>query len=151
MINLKPIAVIHSTRKEVEDDHWNKEKTVIELDSSFSTDAIAGLESFSHVIVTFYMDKVDPSKIETGSRHPRNNQALPLVGIFSQRGKNRPNQIGISIARIIKLDGRRIEVSELDAVDGTPVLDLKPWVKEFGPVGEIFQPQWISDLMKEYW
>lgn len=124
----------------------------MELDSSqFSGEALAGLSEFSHVEVVFYMDQVNPEKIEKTARHPRNNPDWPKIGIFSQRGKNRPNQIGATICKIKGVDGTKLLLKGLDAVDGTPVLDLKPWVKEFGPRGETFQPPWISELMKGYW
>ncbi|MGZ3782623.1 MAG: SAM-dependent methyltransferase, partial [Pseudobdellovibrionaceae bacterium] len=111
----------------------------------------AGLLDFSHVEVIFYMDQVDPSKIEKTVRHPRNNAQWPKIGIFAQRGKNRPNQIGTTICRVVKVDGRTLHLEGLDAVDGTPVLDIKPWVTEFAPRGDVFQPKWISELMQGYW
>lgn len=95
--------------------------------------------------------KVDPGKIETGARHPRNNVAWPNVGIFAQRGKNRPNQIGLTICRILKVEQTRLYLEGLDAIDGTPVLDIKPWVKDFGPRGDVDQPAWITELMQGYW
>ena len=61
----------------------------------------------------------------------------PKVGIFAQRGKNRPNQIGVTICKIVSVEGLSVHVEGLDAIDGTPVLDLKPWVAEFGPRGPV--------------
>jgi len=95
--------------------------------------------------------EVTISKIEYEARHPRNNPHWPKVGIFAQRGKNRPNQIGTTICRILKVDGSSLHIEGIDAVDGTPVLDIKPWVSEFGPRGRTFQPEWISELMRGYW
>ncbi len=151
-IHLTPVGVVRSTRAEVMDDDWDRETVHIELDPSrFSDEALMGLGDFSHVEVIFHMDQVDPAKIETGARHPRNNAAWPKVGIFAQRGKNRPNRIGTTFCRVLKVDGRRLYVGGLDAVDGTPVLDIKPWVAEFAPRGPITQPVWITELMKGYW
>lgn len=151
-ISVNPIGVVHSTRKNLEDDDWDAEKASVELDSSqFSEEALLGLSEFSHVEIIFYMDKVDPSKIEKTARHPRDNVKWPKVGIFAQRGKNRPNQIGTTICKIVNVEGRVLHVEGLDSLDGTPVLDIKPWVAEFAPRGPIFQPNWISELMREYW
>jgi tRNA-Thr(GGU) m(6)t(6)A37 methyltransferase TsaA len=151
-ISMSPIGVVRSTRKDPDDDNWDVEAAAVELDSArFNEAAFAGLSGFSHVEIIFHMDKVDPSKIETASRHPRNNPDWPAVGIFAQRAKNRPNQIGTTICKIVKLDGRSLHVEGLDAVDGSPVLDIKPWVLEFAPRGPIFQPRWISELMRGYW
>ncbi|MCB0367937.1 MAG: SAM-dependent methyltransferase [Bdellovibrionales bacterium] len=151
-IILKPIGFIHSTRKEMTDDNWDEETVWIELDKNeFSPDALAGLETFSHAEIVFYMDKVAPEKIEKTARHPRNNEDWPKVGIFSQRGKNRPNQIGITICEVLKIEGGNLYLRGLDGINGTPVLDIKPWVKEFGPRGQVKQPNWITELMEGYW
>lgn len=102
--------------------------------------------STSHVF-----DRVPPEKIVTGARHPRNNPAWPRVGIFAQRGKNRPNRLGVSVVRIVGVDGARLHVAELDAIDGTPVVDIKPVLRELLPRGELRQPSWASELMAHYW
>ncbi len=151
-IAMQPIGIAHSSRKVIEDDNWDQEQTFIELDSTnFKPEALAGISDFSHVEILFFMNQVDPAKVEKTARHPRNNTDWPKVGIFAQRGKNRPNQIGSTICRVKKVEGLKLHIEGLDAVDGTPVLDIKPWVQEFGPRGETFQPQWISELMKGYW
>ena len=74
-----------------------------------------------------------------------------MAGIFAQRGKNRPNKIGITICRLISVRGLSVEVEALDAIDGTPVLDIKPYMCEFGPRGEVTQPEWATELMSAYW
>jgi len=151
-IPLVPIGVIRSTRKEPKDDNWNTETASVELDAGqFSEEALAGLSDFPHAEIIFYMDRVNPSKVEKAARHPRNNANWPKVGIFAQRGKNRPNQIGITICKIVKVEGRVLHVEGLDSVEGTPVLDIKPWVAEFAPRGPVFQPSWMSELMRGYW
>lgn len=151
-ITLTPIGVVHSSRKNAADDNWDAEHVYVELDASqFSPDALMGIADFSHVEILFHMDRVDPEKIEKTARHPRNNPEWPKVGIFAQRGKNRPNQIGATICRVLQLDGHMLTLEGLDAIDGSPVLDIKPWVKEFAPRGTVFQPKWISELMQLYW
>jgi tRNA (adenine37-N6)-methyltransferase len=151
-ISMNPIGVVHSTRKNPEDDNWDAEKASIELDSTqFQKDALAGLNEFSHAEIIFYMHEVPPSKIESTARHPRNNPNWPKVGIFAQRAKNRPNQIGATICKILSVEDRVLHLQGLDAVDGTPVLDIKPWVAEFAPRGAISQPKWITELMQTYW
>ena len=85
------------------------------------------------------------------ARHPRNNPAWPLVGMLAQRGKNRPNRLGVTVARLVSVSGRILTVRGLDAVDGTPVLDIKPVMREFLPRGEVRQPDWAIELMRDYW
>jgi tRNA-Thr(GGU) m(6)t(6)A37 methyltransferase TsaA len=151
-IELEPIGVVVSSRREVRDDDWDVETATIELDAeTFTGDALAGLDTFSHVEVLYHFDRVPTEKIERGARHPRGNLDLPLVGIFAQRGKNRPNRLGLTVARVLSVDGLSLRVAGLDAVDGTPVLDLKPYMVEFGPRGPVRQPEWTSDLMRHYW
>jgi tRNA-Thr(GGU) m(6)t(6)A37 methyltransferase TsaA len=151
-IAMTPIGVVRSTRATVTDDDWDREESRIEIDTAVvAEDALAGLEAFSHVEVIFHMDRVDSAKIETGARHPRNNPAWPKVGILAQRAKNRPNQIGTTVCKVRRVDGTRLFVEGLDAVDGSPVLDIKPWVREFSPRGEVVQPTWMTELMRGYW
>ncbi len=150
-ITLKSVGTVRSTRTEAVDDNWNNETAHIELNSEFDESAFKGLADFSHVEIIFYMDRVQSDKISYGARHPRGNDAWPSVGIFSQRGKDRPNQIGLTVCQITKVEGKRLFVKGLDAVDSTPVLDIKPWLKEFGPQGNTFQPKWASELMTSYW
>ena len=96
-------------------------------------------------------DRVPADSIVVGSRHPRKNPAWPCVGIFAQRAKARPNRLGATNVRFIGRDGNRLLVEGLDAVDGTPVLDIKPVMTEFLPAEPIRQPQWSHELMKDYW
>ena len=151
MINLSPIAFVKNIRAEIQDDHWGDVVSVIELDSAFSEEALFQIESFSHAEIVFYFHLVNDGKIETGARHPRNNESWPKVGIFAQRGKNRPNRLGVTTVKILKREGRQLFVQGLDAIDGTPVLDIKPVIKEFLPREEIRQPVWATELMKNYW
>jgi len=150
-MKLNSIGTVKSTRSEIKDDLWDSENSYIELSSNFSEEALYGLNDFSHVEIIFFMDKVNPKKVVTTARHPRHREDWPKVGIFSQRAKNRPNQLGLTICKIKKVDGNKLYLEGLDAIDGSPVLDIKPWVKEFAPRGKVIQPEWISELMKQYW
>jgi tRNA-Thr(GGU) m(6)t(6)A37 methyltransferase TsaA len=151
MIGMSPIATVKNDRKEVEDDNWGDVISILELDPAFSEDALFQIESFSHAEIFYYFDRVEDSKIESGARHPRNNQEWPKVGIFAQRGKNRPNRLGATIVKIVKREGRQLFVKGLDAIDGTPILDIKPVMKEFLPREEVAQPGWATELMRNYW
>lgn len=148
-ISLAPVAYVHSTRQEAQDDHWDQESVFIALTEDYTADSLKALDAFSHVAVIFYMHQV--TQVTTGARHPRNRSDWPEVGIFAQRGKNRPNALGLTVCRIVKLEGSRLYVEGLDAIDGTPVLDLKPWVAEMGPRGAVFEPDWMQVLMAHYW
>jgi tRNA (adenine37-N6)-methyltransferase len=152
MIALEPIGHVRGGRTEAIDDDWGASRARIELDAArFAPEALAGLADFSHLEVIFVFDRVPDDKIEYGARHPRNRADWPLVGIFAQRGKNRPNRLGLCTCRIVRIDGLAVEVEGLDAIDGTPVVDLKPAMREFLPRGEVVEPAWAAELMRDYW
>lgn len=151
IITMTPIGTVKNIRKAVEDDNWGDIVSIIELVSSFQDEALFQIEEFSHAEILYYFHLVDENKIETGARHPRNNMDWPKAGIFAQRGKNRPNRLGATIVKVIKREGNQLFVQGLDAIDGTPVLDIKPVMKEFLPREEVSQPAWATELMKNYW
>jgi len=151
-IQVIPVGLVRGGRAEPIDDDWDEVEAEIVLDAArFAPDAAAGLDAFSHIEVIFHFDRADPEKINTGARHPRGNTAWPKVGIFAQRGKDRPNRIGVTVCRILSVDGLSLRVRGLDAIDGTPVLDIKPVMKGFLPRGEIREPDWAQELMADYW
>ncbi|HXZ59962.1 MAG TPA: SAM-dependent methyltransferase [Steroidobacteraceae bacterium] len=150
-IEMLPIGFVSAARAHAEDDYWGGETARISLVETFTSEALRGLDGFSHIEVIYHFHGVDPSRIVSGARHPRNNPAWPAVGIFAQRGKNRPNRLGSTICRLLRLEGTSLLVAELDAIDGTPVLDLKPVMQGFLPRGELRQPQWSHELMRDYW
>jgi len=151
LIQVRPVGFVAALRRHAEDDFWGGGESCIELTEQFNADALQGLTDFSHIEVLFLFHEVDPSRIITGARHPRNNTSWPAVGIFAQRGKNRPNRIGSTICRLGRLEEKRLYVTELDAIDGTPVLDIKPVMAEFLPREPVRQPAWSSELMQRYW
>ncbi len=148
---LQAIGFVEGIRPHAEDDFWGGEQASIALIEAFSSEALQGLTDFSHIEVVFLFHEVEPVKIVTGARHPRNSPKWPAVGIFAQRGKNRPNRVGTTICRVIKVEGKRIFVTELDAINGTPVVDIKPVMIEFLPREEVRQPSWSHELMRDYW
>ncbi|MBS1932000.1 MAG: tRNA (N6-threonylcarbamoyladenosine(37)-N6)-methyltransferase TrmO [Bacteroidetes bacterium] len=149
-ISLKPIAIVKNQRTSLSDDYWGNVISEIELLDHITADAFNGIEAFSHLEIIFYFNESDKSKIVLKG-HPRGNKKWPEVGIFAQRKKERPNAIGLTIVELIKREGNKLWVKRLDAIHGTPVLDIKPVMKEFLPAVEIKQPQWSVELMKEYW
>ena len=150
-IILQPVALVHNVRLVPEDDNWGDVTSTIELLPEFPAESLEGLAAFSHVEILFFFHQVPAAKVEAVARHPRSNPAWPKVGIFAQRGKNRPNRMGATIVRVLRLEGRTLTVAGLDAIDGTPVLDIKPVMREFLPQGEVHQPEWVGELMADYW
>jgi tRNA (adenine37-N6)-methyltransferase len=150
-IVVRPIGHVRGGRTQPNDDSWDRETAEIVLETRFGPDALAGLDGFSHVEVIFCFDRVAEQDINTGARHPRGRNDWPLVGIFAQRGKDRPNRIGVTICRLLSVTGTALKVRGLDAINGTPVLDIKPVMKGFLPRGDIREPAWANELMRDYW
>jgi len=148
---VEPVGIVRAERTHAEDDYWGGVQARIVLADSYEADALKGLEEFSHVEIIFLFHEVEAERIVHGARHPRNNAAWPPVGIFAQRGKNRPNRIGSTTCRLISVEGTALVVAELDAIDGTPVVDIKPVMQEFLPRGPLRQPPWTGELMRDYW
>jgi len=109
------------------------------------------LETFSHAEIIYQFHLVTDNEIVTGARRPRENPLWPRVGIFAQRARLRPNRLGLTVVRILRRDGRSLFVEGLDAVEDTPVLDIKPVMQEFLPRGRLRQPEWSHEVMKDYW
>lgn len=149
--SMQPIGHVQGGRSAAVDDDWGGSRASIVLTGRFAADALAGLGDFSHVEVVFVFDRLPEAEITHAARRPRGNPDWPLVGIFAQRGRNRPNRIGVSVCRIVAVEGTTLEVEGLDAIDGTPVLDIKPVLRGFLPRGNIVEPEWATAIMADYW
>jgi len=151
-IILHPVGWVRSPQRSPREDFWGGVISEIQLDESrFTPDALAGLGEFSHVEVLFHLHNVEESAVVKGCRHPRDNPNWPLVGIFAQRGKARPNRVAATICRLLSVQGLTMKVADLDALDGSPVLDIKPVFVEFLPEpSSIRQPKWSHEMMANY-
>src|ERR1700760_470900 len=133
---IQAIGVVRAGRDEPVDDGWDSVPSRIELDPAvIDPDATLGLETFSHIEVVFVFDQVEDDAVCRGARHPRGRADWPLVGILAQRAKDRPNRLGVTTCGVVRVDGTTIEVTGLDAIDGTPVVDIKPYMDGFAPRG----------------
>ena len=149
---MTPVAHVRGGRIVPADDDWGGVEAILEFDAvRFDADVLAGLADFSHIDVVFVFDQVDDAVINLGARHPRNRDDWPLVGIFAQRARARPNRIGVTTCELTSVDGLAVGVKGLDAVDGTPVLDVKPYMRQFAPRLPTRQPAWVDELMADYW
>ena len=148
---IEPIGIARSPRRELTDDGWGAVDAVIELVPGVPAESLDGIEGFSHVEVIFVFDRVPADVAVRWTRHPRGNAKWPSVGIFAQRAKDRPNRFGTTIVRLVRREGARLYVQGLDAVDRTPVVDIKPVLAEFLPREAVTQPQWARELMAGYW
>jgi tRNA-Thr(GGU) m(6)t(6)A37 methyltransferase TsaA len=151
-LTIVPIGTVHNAIASPQDDHWGPVVSQVTIDAQqYSAESLQGIEEFSHLEVIYLMNQVDPASVPVGARHPRNLTFLPKVGIFAQRPKARPNRIGLSRCRLLGREGLVLTVEGLDAIDGSPVLDIKPYFAEFGPRGEVIQPDWTREVMRNYY
>lgn len=143
------IGVVHSPRNVVHEDDWGDVVSVIELDDRvFEPSATLGLRDYSHVEVLFSFHLA--TRTCRGTQHPRGNEAWPCVGILAQRAPNRPNHLGVTVCQLVAVDGLAVTVRGLDALDGSPVFDVKPYLPEFAPRGDVRVPDWSRQLMRRY-
>jgi len=149
---MEAIGYVRGGRAEPTKDNWGSNRSFLELlPEQFTTAALAGLDEVSHIEVVFYFHLHADEPLELGARRPRGRPDWPAVGIFAQHGRMRPNRLGVSICRLVQVRGLNIEVEGLDAVDGTPLLDIKPVWSGYLPRGTIREPEWARELMENYW
>jgi tRNA (adenine37-N6)-methyltransferase len=144
--------MVRGGRVEAEDDGWGAVEATIALDArQVAPESTLGLSDYSHVTVLFHMHKVPVAKVQRGARHPRERLDWPKVGIFAQPARSRPNRIGVTTCELLAVNGLELRVRGLDAIDGTPVIDLKPYIRGFAPRGPVREPAWVRELMATYW
>ncbi len=148
-INLKPIGHVVSPVEETVDEKWGGVVSRVLLLPEYAG-GLDGLDGFSHAMVVTYLNKAKYDPARHLKRRPRGLESMPLVGIFSQRAKDRPNPIGITAVRIIRTGTDYLEVQGLDAINGTPVLDIKPYYPSFDRTENPRTPAWVAELMKDY-
>ena len=141
-IKVDPIGFVKNNEKEQRFGSFSNEITEIEVDEKF-TDALNGIDDYSHVIIVFWMDKVKESVI---THQPQGNPEVPIVGIFSCRCPQRPNPIAITTVKLIERQGNKIKVKGLDILDGTPIIDIKPYWPIYDKVIGGIIPDWVNKL-----
>lgn len=145
-----PVGRVSNTRHDPADaDYWGGVPSTVVVDERFGDDCLVGLSAFSHVEIVYVFDQAVERDDYRPLRRARGRHDLPEVGVFCDRGPRRPNRIGVTIAALASAAGRQLQVRGLDAVDGTPVLDIKPVMLEFLPT-DVRQPEWVGRLMSEH-
>lgn len=148
-IELNSVGVVHNNIEIEKDTNWGSDISRIILDEQFEHGLI-GLTDFSHLVVVYYLDKADFNFEKHLVRRPQGREDMPMVGIFSQRAKDRPNPIGITSVEIIAINKNIITVKGLDAIDGTPILDIKPYYPMYDCKNNAVVPEWVMRLMEHY-
>jgi len=150
MITCTPIGVVKCPVTAMSQGNWAKVESEIHLDPRYAP-GLQGLAGFSHVIVVFYLHQAtgfDPAKQLL--RRPRGMESMHEVGVFAQRTKYRPNPIGVSSVELVAVRDNVVVVRGLDALDGTPVLDIKPYMPVFDRIADARTPDWVAHVMEGY-
>ncbi len=142
-MNLTPIGVVKNNITEPKREDWETVTSEIIINEDLK-EALSKIDEFSHIIVIYWMHKLPPSQRSVTKVHPKGNQNLPLVGVFASRSPARPNPIGITTVKLIERRYNVLKVTGLDAVDGTPVLDIKPYIPDHDSTSEIKTPGWLT-------
>ena len=148
-MNCSPIGTVKSPVTEGVDQGWGDVVSEIHVDADLA-DGLHGLESFSHVVVVFDMHRSSWTPTNDLVRRPQGREDMPLLGIFAQRAKHRPNPIGVTSVRLLGVEGNVLRVGGLDAIDGTPILDIKPYFPQYDSVIDTQTPEWVDRLMSGY-
>ena len=143
------IGVVRNEVKEHVDEGWGQVVSEIVLDESLA-DGMDGIEAFSHVLILYWMHRAAEAEPVRMRRRPQGRQDMPEVGIFAQRARHRPNPLGVTAVTLLQRQGNRLVVRGLDAINGTPVVDVKPYVPQFDAVDSPRVPEWIDRLMEGY-
>ena len=143
------IGVISNEVKEPVDEDWGHVVSEVVLDETLA-DGLEGIEAFSHVLVLYWMHRAAEAEPVRMRRRPQGREDMPEVGIFAQRARHRPNPVGVTAVELLRREKNRLVVRGLDAINGTPVLDVKPYVPQFDAVTSPRVPAWIDQLMEGY-
>lgn len=148
-VTLTVIGTVRNGRESAADHGWGSVASTIEIAPEFAA-GLEGLAAFTHVIVLFYMHLDPDPEPPTLVRRPRGRADMPVLGVFAQRGRMRPNPLGVTTCEIVHVEPGRLTVRGLDALEGTPVLDLKPYFPLFDRRDQARVPEWVGRLMQGY-
>ena len=148
-LKVVPIGHVVCPVAEPTDEGWGSITSRVRLLPEYR-DGLIGIDAFSHALVVTWLHRSKYEAARHLQRRPRGLESMPLVGIFAQRAKDRPNPIGITAVSIVGLEEDALVVRGLDAIDGTPVVDLKPYYPAYDEVKGARVPEWVDRLMTGY-
>ncbi|MFE9970128.1 TrmO family methyltransferase [Streptomyces hirsutus] len=149
---VESIATVIGGHARVQDDYQGGARSIIRLHDEYPLETLQGIEEFSHLTVTWRFHLARPEDVQLHARSPRGDARWPATGTFVHRNHRRPNQLAISYPRLLDVDGRDLLVTDLDAVGGTPVIDLATYFEQMGPRGTVRQPAWPGEMLDPaYW
>jgi tRNA-Thr(GGU) m(6)t(6)A37 methyltransferase TsaA len=144
-LTLRPIGRVLQGRPEGDSgSNWEKRISEIEIDPAWA-EALDGIEAFSHIWIVWWLNRFDEPPTSPHV-HPEGRAEMPLVGLFATRSPRRPNPIAMTAVRLLERQGTRIHIEGLDAFEGTPVIDIKPYLRRGDHIPEATMPDWLEKL-----
>jgi tRNA-Thr(GGU) m(6)t(6)A37 methyltransferase TsaA len=146
-VSFRPIAVIRNGVKDSRPDGWEHVRSTIIVRADLA-DGLDGIDGYTHIIVIFAFDKVPESEQRLRVRMT-GDERIPEQGVLATRSQRRPNPLGVSVVRLQRRRGNVLWVEGLDAIDGTPVLDIKPYFPNYDAIAGAGLPEWAHALQEE--
>ncbi|TAK30019.1 MAG: tRNA (N6-threonylcarbamoyladenosine(37)-N6)-methyltransferase TrmO [Chloroflexota bacterium] len=143
LICMSPIGTVKNDVNEPRHEGWSEVVSQIVLRSELE-EMLDGVDQFSHLDILFWLDRLP--KHHFTKLHPRDRQDLPLVGVLATRTQYRPNPIAVTTVRLLARQGTTLTVKGLDALNGTPVLDIKPYVPLYEPSEGVVVAEWVHRI-----
>lgn len=141
-VSLRPIAVVRNNVIEPMMDGWEQVRSDLIFRDELM-EALDGIEAYSHIIVVFFCHKVPDEERTDGHIHPRGDSDLPEQGVLATRSQRRPSALGVAVVPLLRRRRNILRVTGLDAIDGTPVIDVKPYLPYYDSVAEATVPEWV--------
>ncbi len=143
-MTLEAIGVVRNGIKQPIRHGWGEIVSDIVVSSDL-TEALDGLDEFSHIIVLYWMHQLTRGRELPLKVHPMGRPELPLTGRFATRSPSRPNPVGQATVRLLERRGNILRVKGLDAIDGTPVIDIKPYLPRYDSAADAKAPKWTTE------
>lgn len=143
IITIKPLGLAKNDVSKPMLPGWKEIVTEIVINKKYAN-GLDGIEDYSHVIIVYWMDQEKECHLK---HHPQGGEDVPFVGIFACRCPQRPNRIAISTVKLLSREGNKIKVKGLDIVNGTPVIDIKPYTPQYDKIEKTKVPDWVSKLI----
>ena len=143
VVTLRPIGIVRSRMHELRACSTASGPATIELAPEYAA-ALAGVDGFSHLLVLTWLDRVSDEERRQSTEHPGGDRSLPALGVLALRTHHRPNPIGVTVVALESVRGLELRVRGLDAVDGSPVLDIKPYIPQYDIVPDARLPGWVT-------
>jgi tRNA-Thr(GGU) m(6)t(6)A37 methyltransferase TsaA len=143
VISMQPIGVVACAGDDVARQDWSRARSEVRLRAELA-EALLGLADYSHVIVIGWLDRIPEELRQRAQAYPSGDERLPLQGALALRGGARPNPLSFTVCRLLGIEGATLRLEGLDLVDGTPVLDVKPYIAYYDALAKATIPKWAG-------